>query len=81
MGQHRAAMADVAVAVLGAGTIGAGVVAVDIGRRVLGRVGVLVFGLVVPDVVARGAAFVLAVRRRRSPDGLQREQHQQKEGD
>jgi hypothetical protein len=39
------------------------------------------FGLVVPDVLGRGVALVLAIRRRRSPDGLQRQQHQQEECD
>ena len=47
----------------------------------LGRRGMGGLWQVVPEVVARGLALELAMRRHRSPDGLQREQHQQEDGD
>lgn len=55
------------------------------GARAIGAAQVLVSSLVfvrmVPNVHARRALLMRAVRRRRGPEGLQREQHEQENGE
>lgn len=49
-------------------------------RRVASGIAGVVFVYVVPGVEAGRCAFVLAIRRRCRPDGLQRKQHQEEDG-
>ena len=75
-----------AMAAMAIGVVGLGNVCIDTSTGIgVGRAGVKrpgrVLMLVVPQVRGLHRSFMLAIRRRCGPQGLQRQPHQQKDGD